>query len=63
MNVDIKGQCDILDSAGYWEKDFLHIIAKKYKSSKCEEFRWWATSTISANTTAYLRMSTLQNKT
>eukprot|EP00957_Ditylum_brightwellii_P050323 3816494-Ditylum_brightwellii.AAC.1 len=38
MNVDIKAQCNILDGAGYWEKDLLRVITKKYKSSKCEEF-------------------------
>eukprot|EP00957_Ditylum_brightwellii_P007186 545575-Ditylum_brightwellii.AAC.1 len=38
MNVDIKVQCDILYGAGYWEKDLLHVITKKYKSCKCEEF-------------------------
>jgi hypothetical protein len=36
MNVDIKAQCDILDGARYWEKDLLHVITKKYNSSKCE---------------------------
>eukprot|EP00957_Ditylum_brightwellii_P085093 6469763-Ditylum_brightwellii.AAC.1 len=61
MNVDIKVQCDILDSASYWEKDLLHVITKKHKPCKCEEFCLWALSTISEKTTAYLRMSTLHD--
>eukprot|EP00957_Ditylum_brightwellii_P157976 12024692-Ditylum_brightwellii.AAC.1 len=63
MNVDIKAQCDILDDAGYWEKDLLHVITKKYKSFKCAFFCLWTISTISEETTAYLKMSTLQGDT
>eukprot|EP00957_Ditylum_brightwellii_P201464 15325770-Ditylum_brightwellii.AAC.1 len=63
INVDIKAQCDILDGTGYWEKDLLYVIIKKYKTSKCEKFCLWAISTISEKTIAYLRMSTLQDDT
>eukprot|EP00957_Ditylum_brightwellii_P027980 2113974-Ditylum_brightwellii.AAC.1 len=34
MNIAIKVKCDQLDSTGYWKKDMLHVIAKKYKAAK-----------------------------
>eukprot|EP00957_Ditylum_brightwellii_P077340 5877122-Ditylum_brightwellii.AAC.1 len=47
MNIAIKAKCDQLDSAEYWQKNLLCVIAKKYKAAKCEEIFLWAIINIS----------------
>jgi len=60
MNVKLKGLLDQLHSAGYFEKELLNHLAKKYKTSSCEEFRLWSMSNIDDKTKSYLRLTALQ---
>ena len=61
MNVDIKALCEQLYSAGFWEKELLQVISKKYKLSTCEEFCLWAIGTLSEKTIDYLRSVSLMD--
>ena len=62
MNVKLKGLLDQLHNAGYFEKELLNHLAKKYKTSSCEEFRLWSMSNIDDKTKSYLRLSALQDE-
>eukprot|EP00957_Ditylum_brightwellii_P192857 14683955-Ditylum_brightwellii.AAC.1 len=54
MNQEICAMCDRLWGAGYWDKNLLHYIAKKYLQSSCEVFCIWAITHVSEKTTTYL---------
>eukprot|EP00957_Ditylum_brightwellii_P184783 14074439-Ditylum_brightwellii.AAC.1 len=60
MNIKLKGLLDQLNSAGYFEKELLRHLAKKYKTSSCEEFCIWSRSNIDDKTKSYLRLIALQ---
>eukprot|EP00957_Ditylum_brightwellii_P145314 11067547-Ditylum_brightwellii.AAC.1 len=62
MNIAIKAKCDQLDSAVYWEKDLLHVIAKKYKDAECEKIHLWAITNISKRTKMYRRIVCLKDE-
>ena len=59
MNIKIKGLLNQLQSAGYFEKELLNHLAKKYKTSSCEEFCLWSMSNIDDKTKNYLRLTAL----
>eukprot|EP00957_Ditylum_brightwellii_P042712 3234365-Ditylum_brightwellii.AAC.2 len=38
MSIAIKAKHDQLGSTGYWGKDLFNVIAKEFKTAKCDKF-------------------------
>eukprot|EP00957_Ditylum_brightwellii_P190533 14502960-Ditylum_brightwellii.AAC.1 len=45
---------------GILRMELLNHLAKKYKTSSCEEFCLWSMSNIDVKTKSYLRLTALQ---